>query len=124
MRSVEVSFPGDCGRRYEYFISDDDQVKVNGYVVVDAATTFKVSRVERILEEATVKATKFIVDVVDTTKYKAREAAAKKAASLKKELEKRYKAYEKAQEDRKYDILAAQDSQVAAMLRELRSIEA
>ena len=124
MRSVEVSFSGDYGRRYEYFISDDDQVKVNGYVVVDLATTFKVTRVERILEEATAKATKFIVDVIDTTKYKEREAAAKKAAALKKELEKRYKAYEKAQEDRKYDILAAQDSQVAAMLRELRSIEA
>ena len=124
MRSVEVSFPGDCGRRYEYFISDDDQVKIGSNCVVDVASTLKVVSIVNIHEEATPKATKFIVDVVDTTKYKAREAAAKKAASLKKELEKRYKAYEKAQEDRKYDILAAQDSQVAAMLRELRSIEA
>ncbi len=124
MRSVEVSFPGDYGRRYEYFISNDDEIALHGHCVVDVAGTFKCVRVERVLEEATAKATKWIVGVVDTTKYKAREAAAKKAASLKKELEKRYKAYEKSQEDRKYDILASQDSQVAAMLRELRSIEA
>ena len=121
MRSVIVRFPGYM-TDYEYLLLPGQDTKVGGQVVVYANSQFKIVFVHKILEEASDKATKAVVAAIDSSIYDNYMKSLKRAESLKKELEKRYKAFEKSLQLEKYDRMARADPQASAILCELKSL--
>lgn len=121
MKIVSVQFNG-VGQTYSYIYDLDAEVVVGDYVVVDSPyngiVTAKVYSVTE--SETDGKAVKYVVDIVDLTEYTKKQAARARAAEIRKQLTKKAKAFEESFIHR---MLAAEDSEAAALVAELKNIK-
>lgn len=118
MKTIQVKFNVNP-TLYSYIYALDEPVKVGDTVVVDSPISGRLELVTVMSLEGP-GANKYIVDKVDTTKYKAQVERDKQIATLKKELDKRMKLVEAKV---KYQLLADMDADAATLLRELTQLE-
>ena len=115
--AVGVRFHNSGGAK-EYYYLCDGPIDVGAYVVVDTPyggyTCAKVTS----YHETALTAHMWIVDIVDTSEYKARMERANRKSILRMQLE---KAADKALEAKKYEFLA-EDPDMAKLLEEFKSL--
>lgn len=119
MKTIQVKFNVNPAL-YSYIYALDEPIKVGDIVVVDSPISGRLELVTVMSLDGAYTATKYIVDKVDTTKYKAQVERDKQIATLKKELDKRMKLVEAKV---KYQLLADMDVDAATLLRELTQLE-
>lgn len=104
------------------YMCDIDNVKVGDTVVVDSPNTgltcAEVVRVD--YTDPTNKATKYIVDIVDTTKYKAMVEADRRKKEL---MSKMKKLYKDNSEIAMFELMSQQNPEMSKLLKEYKSIE-
>lgn len=118
--TVGVKF--NLGGQVYHYLTDIGTIKVGDKVIVDSPSdgyvTVKVDSVH--LDTQVAKATKYIVNTIDDTKYKARIESEKRRAEIVKKLEKKRKEVE---ELAIYRWLAEQDDEAASLLNELKGMK-
>ena len=90
-------------------------LKEGDIVVCDTSRGYQVAQVLVVNEVASRKATKWVVDIVDVDKHKARLAAEAEAKKIKAEIDKRIKKF---QETELIKMMAASDYQIALLMKE------
>ena len=121
MKTLKVRFSGDgvIGRTYDY-MTDIDSVEKGSRVVVDSPNGgYVVVEVTEVVDTETVKASKWVVCLVDDTRYKQRLAADTERKDILALLEKKSRKIEEVQ---KYEFLSALDPEAAALLSRLKEI--
>ena len=119
MKTIQVKFYVNP-TAYSYMYDLDEPVVIGDTVVIDSPISGRLELVTVTGLEQVTGATKYIVDKVDTTQYKARIEKDKLILSIKKELDKRMKLVESKI---KYQLLADMDADAALMIRELSRLE-
>lgn len=122
VHTVGVKFGTGYNTQVYHYLTDIDTIKVGDKVIVDSPSDGYVAvRVDVIhLNTHVAKATKYIVNTIDDTKYKARIEADKRRAEIIKKLDKKRKELE---EVAIYQWLASQDDEAASLLNELKGIK-
>ena len=122
VHTVGVRFGSGYNSQVYHYLTDIDGINVGDKVIVDSPSDGYVAvKVDVGHKNAQVaKATKYIVNTIDDTHYLARIEADKRRAEIIKKLEKKRKEVE---ELAVYQWLAAQDSEAANLLNELKGIK-
>lgn len=101
------------------FKAVDDKYEAGDFVVVDAANLLQVAKVTKVDDwTPESKATKYVVGKVEVAEHMERVKNDKKVAELKKKIEKRAKELQTIQ---MYELLAASDSEMRALLDEYKA---
>lgn len=119
MKTVIVQFINSYSSQgYEYFYPDEWNLNVGDRVVVDSPSSGYVTA-KVITFNQRGKASKWLVQKVDDTEYKARKAKEEERQKILKELDKIDK---KVKEEQKYQYLANISPEAALLLNQLNRI--
>lgn len=120
MQTLGVKFDNGYGSKtYHYLYDLNEPVLVGDTVVVSVSEELRLVKVVSVLDGVSEKATKYVVDRVDVSKYKARQEKERKRTVLRTQLESLLKNQE---ELLKYRMLASMNTQAAELLRELEEL--
>lgn len=119
MKTVIVQFINSYSSQgYEYFYPDEWNLNVGDRVVVDSPSSgYVTAKVITFNQKG--KASKWLVQKVDDTEYKARKAKEEERQKILKELDKIDK---KVKEEQKYQYLANISPEAALLLNQLNRI--
>lgn len=109
--------PSPCSE-YHYFW--DEPLEKDTLVVIHNGKSYAFGRVVQTIEDLAHKATKWLVDVVNTATYADRIKREQEAAALKAELEKRLA---KVQDMQRFELLRSTDPEAAAMMDKLKDLQ-
>ena len=122
MKTISVKFTDGYSDKVYAYLTEDTEIKNDDCVVVDSPNGgYKVVRVVSVEEtiESVTKASKWIVQKVDDTAYKARIEKEKRKAVLELKLA---RAVEEARKKVDYSELAKLNPEIAKMVEEMNSI--
>jgi dolichyl-phosphate-mannose--protein O-mannosyl transferase len=119
-KKVGVQFKGSS-TEYTFF-TDLEDLKVDDYVVCDTRIGVSLGQVANLYvsEEQASKANKWIIQKVDMTAHEARMEKMKKAESIKRKMMNRKK---KLEEEAIYQMMAKEDTEMAALLKEYKELQ-
>lgn len=122
MKTVTVKFDNNYGgssKSYDYLVEDDTEVTAGDHAVVHNGSNFAIVRVIQVVAGASANATKSLVTVLNETvlmDYKNRNETVKEQKALFSRLD---QLMAQENENNKYRLLAASNSEAAEILAKL-----
>lgn len=122
MKTVSVTFNDSSGynrKTYHYIYDLNEPVEKGDILVVNVSGEWKLVTVQLVEEGVSSKATKHIVDKVDTASYNKRQELERRRTVIRTQLESLLKSQE---EILKYEFLAQKSTAARELLEELKAI--